>query len=59
MRTATLALPTTLGVDAFNDLMIRRRSVAAAVLATAIMVAYGLAYLALGLVLFRRQLRRK
>ncbi len=58
MRTAALALPTTWAMDAFNDLMIRRRSAGAAVLPTAIMVVYGVAYLAVGLVLFRRQLRR-
>ncbi len=58
MRTVALALPTTWAMDAFNDLMIRHRPITAALVPTAMMVAYGLAYLAVGLVLFRRQLQR-
>ena len=59
MRTVALAFPTTWAMDAFNDLMIRRRTVAAAVLPTAVMVAYGVVYLVLGVLLFRRGLRRR
>jgi ABC-2 type transport system permease protein len=59
MRTVALGLPTTWAMDAFNDLMIRRRSAAAALVPTAVMIAYGFAYLATGLTLFRHQLRRQ
>jgi len=38
--------------------MIRRRTVAAVVPATAVLLAYGAAYAALGLFLFRRRLLR-
>jgi ABC-type multidrug transport system permease subunit len=55
MRSVALAFPTTWAMDAFNDLMIRRRSAEAAVLPTAVMFAYGLLSLALGLVIFRRR----
>jgi ABC-type multidrug transport system permease subunit len=56
MRTVALAFPTTWAMDAFNDLMIRRRSVDVALLPTAVMLAYGSVYLGLGLLLFRRRL---
>src|SRR5262249_43713445 len=59
MRTVALAFPTTWAMDAFNDLMIRRRSVDAALLPTGVMLAYGTLYLVLGTLLFRRQLRRR
>jgi ABC-type Na+ efflux pump permease subunit len=55
MRTVALAFPTTWAMEAFNDLMIRSRPAAAAYLPTAVLVAYGLGYLALGLLLFRRR----
>lgn len=58
MRTIALALPTTWAMDAFNDLMIRRRTAAAAFVPTGMMVIYGVVYLIVGLFLFRRQLRR-
>lgn len=57
MRSAALAFPTTWAMDAFNDLMIRRRTVEAAVMPTAVMVAYGALYLFVGLSIFRRRLR--
>ena len=56
MRTVALAFPTTWAMDAFNDLMIRRRGVEAAYLPTAVLFAYGLAYLGVGLALFRRRM---
>jgi len=56
MRTVALAFPTTWAMDAFNDLMIRRRTLEVALVPTAVMLAYGLAYLLLGLLLFRRRL---
>jgi len=56
MRTIALALPTTWAMESFNDLMIRLRGVDAALKPTAVLVAYGLVYLALGLWLFRRRL---
>ena len=59
MPTVALAFPTTWAMDAFNDLMIRRRPAAGALRPTAVMLAYGLLYLAAGLLLFRRQLRKK
>jgi ABC-type multidrug transport system permease subunit len=57
MRTVALAFPTTWAMDAFNDLMMRRRGIDAAVAPTAVMLSYGIAYLALGVTLFRRRLR--
>jgi len=54
MRDAALALPTTWAMRAYNDLMIRREYLAAALEPTAMLLAYGAAYLLLGLVLFRR-----
>jgi ABC-type multidrug transport system permease subunit len=58
MRTAALAFPTTWAMDAFNDLMIRRRPPGAVVSATAALFAFAAAYLVLGLVLFRRRAAR-
>ncbi|HYR95643.1 MAG TPA: ABC transporter permease, partial [Candidatus Binatus sp.] len=58
MRTAALAFPTTWAMEAYNDLMIRRETAAAVITATAVLFAYGVAYLALGLVLFRRRVLR-
>jgi ABC-type multidrug transport system permease subunit len=55
MREVARAFPTTWAMDAFNDLMIRRRTVEAALLPTAVMLAYGILYLALGILLFRRR----
>lgn len=57
MRTVALAFPTTWAMDAFNDLMIRRRGVEAALRPTAVLLAYGLLYLLVGVVLFRRRRR--
>ena len=56
MRSAALAFPTTWAMAAFNDLMIRRQPVAAALEPTAVLVAYGTVYLVAGLALFRRHL---
>lgn len=57
MRSVALAFPTTWAMDAFNDLMIRRRTVDAALLPTAVMFAYGALYLLVGLTIARRRLR--
>ena len=59
MRTVALAFPTTWAMDAFNDLMIRRRPAMVALLPTAILLAYGVVYLTTGVLLFRRQLRHR
>ncbi|HSJ98107.1 MAG TPA: ABC transporter permease, partial [Myxococcota bacterium] len=56
MRQAALALPTRWAMEAFNDLMMRQRTVSAALVPSAVMLAYGALYLALGLALFRRRL---
>jgi ABC-type Na+ efflux pump permease subunit len=58
MREVALAFPTTWAMEAFNDLMIRRRGVEAAFRPTAVLIVYGLAYLAIGLWLFRRRVAR-
>jgi ABC-2 type transport system permease protein len=55
MRSVALAFPTTWAMDAFNDLMIRRRTFEAALKPTAIMIAYGVLYLVTGVVLFQRR----
>ena len=57
MRQAALAFPTTWAMAAFNDLMIRRQSVEAALLPTAVCCAHGLVYTVVGLLLFRRHTR--
>jgi ABC-type multidrug transport system permease subunit len=54
MREVALAFPTTWAMAAFNDLMIRRQTVAAAVRPTAVLFGYGLVYLAVGIVAFRQ-----
>ena len=56
MRQVALAFPTTWAMDAFNDLMIRHRTFEVALKPTAVMLAYGLLYLTLGVALFRRRL---
>jgi ABC-type multidrug transport system permease subunit len=58
MRRVALAFPTTWAMDAFNDLMIRRRDVSRALIPTAVMAGYGLLYLAVGIALFRRRVER-
>jgi ABC-2 type transport system permease protein len=55
MRRVALAFPTTWAMAGFNDLMIRRQTVRAALLPTAVLLGYGLLYLAVGLILFRRR----
>jgi ABC-type multidrug transport system permease subunit len=55
MRTVALAFPTTWAMYAFNDLMIRRRGVEAALRPTAVLLAYGGLYLIAGVLLFRRR----
>ena len=58
MRRLALAFPTTWAMEAYNDLMIRRWGAGAVVGATAVLVAYGLLYLMIGLALFRRRVSR-
>src|SRR4029450_6595019 len=58
MRQVALAFPTTWAMEAFNDLMIRRRGLEAAVGPTVVMIAYGLCYLVVGMLLFRRRVTR-
>ena len=58
MRSVALAFPTTWAMDAFNDLMIRRRTVEAALSPTAVMLAYAMVYLITGVALFRWRLGR-
>ena len=58
MRSVAQALPTTWAMEAFNDLMIRGRRAEAAYAPTAALLAFGAAYLALGLALFRRRLAK-
>ena len=55
MRAAARIFPTTWAMAAFNDLMIRRQGLTAVLEPTAILFAFGLLYLVVGLVLFRRQ----
>jgi ABC-type multidrug transport system permease subunit len=57
MRQVALAFPTTWAMDAFNDLMIRRRTAEAALLPTGVMLAYGAFYLVVGVMLFGRRAR--
>jgi ABC-2 type transport system permease protein len=59
MRSVALAFPTTWAMEAFNDLMIRRRTWEAAAVPAVVLFGYGLAYLAVGLALFRRQIARE
>jgi ABC-type multidrug transport system permease subunit len=55
MRTAALAFPTTWAMAAYNDLMIRRQGFTAALRPTAVLLAHGAVYLAIGLWLFVRR----
>jgi ABC-type multidrug transport system permease subunit len=55
MRTAALAFPTTWAMAAYNDLMIRRQGFAAALWPTAVLLAHGSLYFAVGLWLFVRR----
>jgi ABC-type multidrug transport system permease subunit len=55
MRSLALGLPTTWAMAAYNDLMIRRQTFTAALRPTAVLLAHGAAYLAIGLWLFARQ----
>ncbi len=59
MQKVALAFPTTWAMAAYNDLMIRRQPLTAALQPTAVLLAYGLAYLVLGLALFRRRLAQR
>jgi hypothetical protein len=45
-------------MDAFNDLMIRRRGVERALAPTGVLFAFGALYLAIGIALFRLRLER-
>jgi ABC-type multidrug transport system permease subunit len=58
MRQVALAFPTTWAMEAFNDLMIRRRGLDAALRPAAVMGAYGVCYLLAGTAIFRWRLRR-
>ena len=58
MREVALAFPTTWAMDAFNDLMIRRRGPERALLPTGVLLAYASLYLGAGLALFRLRIRR-
>jgi len=58
MRRLALAFPTTWAMDAFNDLMIRRRGVSSALIPAAVMGAHGALFLAVGIALFRRRIER-
>jgi ABC-type multidrug transport system permease subunit len=55
MRTVALAFPTTWAMDAFNDLMIRRRGIEAALKPTGILLAHAAVYVLVGLLLSRRR----
>jgi ABC-type Na+ efflux pump permease subunit len=59
MRTIALAFPTTWAMEAFNDLMIRRRGIEAALIPTAVMLAYAALYLVIGIALFERRIARR
>jgi ABC-type multidrug transport system permease subunit len=56
MRKLALAFPTTWAMEAYNDLMIRRRSAGAVLAATAVLLGHAVAYLGVGLALFRRRI---
>jgi ABC-type multidrug transport system permease subunit len=55
MQQVALAFPTTWAMAAYNDLMIRRQTMTAVLRPTAVLLAFGLAYLFVGLALFRRR----
>lgn len=59
MRSVALAFPTTWAMEAFNDLMIRRRTVAEVIRPTLVMLAYGGMYLTVGIALFRWRAGRR
>ncbi len=59
MRSAARLFPTTWAMAAFNDLMIRRQPLASVLRPTAVLFAYGALYLLIGLILFRRHVRRE
>jgi ABC-type multidrug transport system permease subunit len=59
MQRVALAFPTSWTMEAFNDLMIRRRGPEAAFVPTAVLFAFGALYLAIGLALFRRWIARE
>jgi ABC-type multidrug transport system permease subunit len=59
MRGVALAFPTTWAMDAFNDLMLRGRSAAEVYEPVAVLFAHAAAYLAIGLVLFRRRIAER
>ena len=56
MRQLSLGLPTRWAMEAFNDLMMRQRTVSAAWQPTLVMLGFGLAFLVAGVALFRRRL---
>ena len=58
MRQLALAFPTTWAMAAYNDLMIRRQPLDAALRPSVVLLGFGVIYLMLGLVLFNRQARR-
>lgn len=57
MRSIALGFPTTWAMEAFNDLMIRRRGLEAALRPTLVLLGFGALYLGIGLALFRATLR--
>jgi len=57
MRSVALGFPTTWAMEAFNDLMIRRRGLEAALRPTLVLLGFGALYLGIGLALFRATLR--
>jgi len=58
MRQLSLGFPTRWAMEAFNDLMMRQRTVSAALQPTAMMLGFGLLFLLAGVALFRRRLAR-
>jgi ABC-2 type transport system permease protein len=55
MQSAARAFPTFWAMDAFNDLMIRHQTASAVITATLVLLAYAVAYLIIGLLLFRHR----
>lgn len=55
MQRLALAFPTTWAMAAYDDLMIRRQPLGAALVPTGVLLAHGLAYLCVGIALFRRR----
>jgi hypothetical protein len=58
MRKLALAFPTTWAMEAYNDLMIRRRPGTTALPATGVLLGHATVYLVVGLALFRRRIVR-